>query len=639
MLAWSPDGASIAFEAGGATGNDLLVYSTTSDRASRVVSWTTPQRYFRDHPDLRWSLDGNSVIYSEGGSYYRVVSTGGTPELLIAPPTGAGFAQLSPDQSKISYIMDGDIWMQSIHGGEPMRLTRDEKFLEDKVDYFTRLLQWPQWSPDSSTIAFTSTLTEVRVVSLKGETVVSVSSEAGMTFPQIDWSPDSRHLTVSWLSLAYTRKQLVVCDVVTGKTHKVWEETDDKWVSEHYFRDYRVAWSTDGGRFAFISGKSGWKHAYIVDVDDGMVRELTEGPCDVDRCVWSPDDRYLLVVSNEGNLQQWLPWMIPVEGGSPRPLVNRTGVSSLPQFSPDGRRLAFVFSDTDNPSGLFITTTKDGGQPTLCYRSLPEELREQGIGHIEAVSFPSADGTRVPATLYTPPGFDSDKHYPALVIMYGHWLQLASLGWGGVGSAPLVAYLVHQGYVVLKVDPRGSEGYGDAYAKSYFHEAAGRQVEDMVAAAEYLKSSGFVSPNGVAIYSRSYGGYLAVETVLRAPQAYAACVADAGVYDLPKYWDPNSAYTRIRFGSPDQEHYPLVEKSPVRLAGNLQAALYLFHGTGDFNVPISQTEAMVKALMEAHKEFEYMAYPGEPHDWESPFVIRDHVLRVERYLDEHLRHP
>lgn len=197
-------------------------------------------------------------------------------------------------------------------------------------------------------------------------------------------------------------------------------------------------------------------------------------------------------------------------------------------------------------------------------------------------------------------------------------------------------YLVAKGYLVLLVDPRGSDGYGRKHAQAQYHEGGRKQADDLVAAANYLNSLDYVDPHRLAMFGYSYGGYLVLQTMARSPGVFAAGVSMAPVSEWATYAG-YSTYTDLRFGSPDEDPNPLVEGSPLYKVHNIKGALLILHGTRDFNVPIVSSEVMVSALMQAGKTFEYMAYPGEGHVWVQPATIRDSLLRIERFLNHSMK--
>jgi len=126
---------------------------------------------------------------------------------------------------------------------------------------------------------------------------------------------------------------------------------------------------------------------------------------------------------------------------------------------------------------------------------------------------------------------------------------------------------------------------------------------------------------------------LAVQTVVEASDVFAAGIAVAGVFDWENYGGKYSPYHQLRFGSPDDCPNRIRERSPVNNIDKLKKPILLFHGTGDFNVPIGSSETLVNILLKKKKDFDYVVYPGEPHVWTKPEVWRDFIRRTELFLD------
>jgi dipeptidyl-peptidase-4 len=653
-VAWSPDGQYIAYQVTGGAGSEIYLYSVVDKTTTTLVPHIPPYRYYKDTVDLRWTSDGQRVVYTTGRDFYTIRLTGGEPELLISGTLAGELVQLSPRQDKISFIRDGELWIQDVAGGLPRQLTRGERFLADDSDLFRRLYQWPQWSPDEAMIVYlapTERSVKVVLISIEGE-------EMGHVVPEEDiwgqthtvWSPDGRRIAVSRLSHDFRHKRLTIYDVERGTERELWLDSDDRWVDHNVNASFKVAWSHDGDRIAFLSNRDGWRHLYVAAVDTGDVRQMTDGDYELFWCGWSPDDEEILYISSQGHRQQWLQWAVPADDGPARQLVTGPGSCSSAyllrslkgapaQPSPDGKKLVYSFSDPDEPFGLWMMETRGPAprsKPIQVYSGLPEGMDAANWAHMEAVTFQSADGTIVPAALVTPHALRTDREHPALVHMYGGWGQMATLGWGLLFKSTLFNYLANQGYVILIVDPRGSEGYGDAYAKALYREGGGVQVQDLVAGARYLAGLGYVDPESIGIFGHSYGAYLAVQTMVQAPDVFAAGIALAGVFDWATYGGYGT-YTRIRFGTPDDSPNLLRARSVIEHVGALEGALLVVHGSGDFNAPIAGSEALVNALLKAGKEFDYMVYPGEPHSWVKPEVHRDFFARTERFLDRYLR--
>jgi dipeptidyl-peptidase-4 len=255
---------------------------------------------------------------------------------------------------------------------------------------------------------------------------------------------------------------------------------------------------------------------------------------------------------------------------------------------------------------------------------------------IEPVHFPASDGLEVRAALLTAPTLDRTRQNPALVFAYGAWDMEAQLGWEFGPKNLLFNYLTQNGYVVLIVDPRGSEGYGDAYSKGQYREGGRKQSDDLVAGAAFLSSLGWVDKRRIALFGYSYGGYMVLQTMQRSPGVFAAGISMAPVTEWNAY-AAGSPYANARFGTPDMVPNPLLEASPLYSAARLEGELLILHGTKDFNVPIVFSEMYITALMKLGKKFEYMAYPNEAHVWTRPETIRDFMHRMARFLDNSMK--
>jgi dipeptidyl-peptidase-4 len=657
-IAWSPDGTHIAFQVKNFMGNEIHVYCPHEAKVKKLVSDIPPYGYLEvttyqnPEPLLRWTSDGQRIIYTTGKDLYSVPLQGGEPDLLFESPKKAKLIQISPDIKHVSYIKKGELWVQSLEGGESRQLTNKAGFLTVDYQRFSRLIQWPQWSPDGSKIAclwpHKGTM-KVGIVSIQdGETTWLIPEETLWGFLILRWSPDSSRIAVSMLSADFKRKELVVHSATGDSSHTIWKDSHDKWVSHNIDPNFGVSWSHDSSRLAFLSNRDGWKHLYVSDAEGNTVKQLTKGNFKNYLCFWAPGDEDIFFVSNKGNHHQRLIWAIPSDGGEVRQITKNIGVClgnvagrgwALPHFSPNGEKIVYTFTDPSEPPGLWVSQISGAAGPEQFYSSLPEDQRNKIKTQMKPVSFLSSDGTRIPAVLLTTKDLNQNEKHPALIYMYGGWGQNALLGWALEIKTLLFSFLAHKGYVILIVDPRGSEGYGEDLAKGLYLEGGGKQVDDLVAGAQYLGDLGFVDPMGIGIFGHSYGSYLAVQTMVQAPDSFAAGIAQAGVYDWVALGGDGGAYVRLRFGTSKDTPNLLKERNPINYIEKLRGKILVVHGSGDYNAPMTESEKLVNALMMADKEFDYMVYPQEPHGWIKPEIKKDFFKRVARFLDRYLRRP
>ncbi|MBM4187187.1 MAG: S9 family peptidase [Gemmatimonadetes bacterium] len=646
--AWSRDGRVIAYHVSSSFADEIRLYDVAArtttvllarPREDRELDGTTATGRYFGGEGLRWTPDGREVVFREGDTYFAVGRDGGAPRVLASAELLGDMAQLSPDQKWLSFIRDGDIWVQPVAGVAPRRLTTGQRFSVTDGTRFNRLFQWPPWSPDSRRIAFLTPAARgfaVGVVEVETGRVTRISPAediAGMVIGE--WSPNGQRLAISRLSEDFRRKELLLGDVSGGTPRVLWTDTDDRWVDHNINPGFRVAWAPDGQRLAFLSNRTGWAHGYLASVAGGEPAPLTGGDYEVSSLSWLPGGD-LLALTSQGDLHQRRPWRRPAAGGQATLLGSAPGVYDVVAHSPDASRLLVALSGPEEPPGLWLLDARTAGPPQRVYASLPEGMTDGDFARIEATRFTSPDGMTIPAVLMLPKGLDRSRRHPALITMYGGWGQQATLGWGAGLTHEFLQWLVRSGYVVMVVDPRGSEGYGAGLAKGLYREAGGKQSEDMVAAARHLSSLGYVESRAIALYGGSFSGWLTAQTMVHTPGVFGAGIAAA-----PSGWaigDPrmHGTYWRIRLGAPGDTPDLTVERNPITHIDRLDAPLLVLHGTADINVPIAAAERLVRALIRAGKDFDYMVYPGEPHSWTRTDTKLDSFRRMKRFLDRAL---
>jgi dipeptidyl aminopeptidase/acylaminoacyl peptidase len=210
-------------------------------------------------------------------------------------------------------------------------------------------------------------------------------------------------------------------------------------------------------------------------------------------------------------------------------------------------------------------------------------------------------------------------------------------------------YLLHQGYLILSVDYRGSSGYGRRYEEaSYMYLCVG-DLADVVAGADFLNGLGCVDPDSIGIFGLSYGGYLTLGALTKYPLIFAVGINIAGVYDWIQYaeWIDRAyvgapwygAFARLggskKAANADAWH----NASPRNFINQLQRPLLNLMGTADANVDYAQIEAIVSDCVELRKDFSMMSYPNETHVFTHRATWVDAFTRIESAFERYLKKP
>ena len=250
--------------------------------------------------------------------------------------------------------------------------------------------------------------------------------------------------------------------------------------------------------------------------------------------------------------------------------------------------------------GRLVRTLEDNA-------ALRTKLDELQVPVKEFFRFATSEGVELNGYMVRPNGFDSSRRYPVLMTQYsGPGSQQAAdrwtIGWEDV--------LVQQGYIVACVDGRGTGFRGEEFKKCTYGELGKYETVDQIEAARYLASLPYVDPDRIGIYGWSYGGFMALNCILKGNDVFRAAIAVAPVTSWRFY---DTIYTEIYNGLPQDNPSGYDDNSPIHFADRLKGKLLIAHGTGDDNVHIQNTYEMITKLVEYDKPFELYVYPDRNH--------------------------
>ncbi|HET8539390.1 MAG TPA: alpha/beta fold hydrolase [Anaeromyxobacter sp.] len=204
---------------------------------------------------------------------------------------------------------------------------------------------------------------------------------------------------------------------------------------------------------------------------------------------------------------------------------------------------------------------------------------------------------------------------------------------------PEVQLLASAGYAVLRVNYRGSHGYGDAYEEAGYGRWGDRVVQDVVDATRWAVRKGFADPDRICAYGASFGAYASLQAAILAPDLFRCAVGFAGVYDLTRMswtgdipWTHHGrGYVRRAIGT---DEAALKAASPVYNANKLRARVLLVHGEEDQRAPLAHAERMRKALVEAGRPPGWLVEPREGHGFYDETARERMWTRVLAFLAE-----
>jgi dipeptidyl-peptidase-4 len=187
-------------------------------------------------------------------------------------------------------------------------------------------------------------------------------------------------------------------------------------------------------------------------------------------------------------------------------------------------------------------------------------------------------------------------------------------------------YLASRGFAVLKVDNRGSARRGLAFEAAIRGNFGDVEVRDQVDGVGWLRERG-IAGDRAGIYGWSYGGYMALMCLAKAPEVFQAGVAGAPVTSWDGY---DTGYTERYMSTPQENPEGYRQSSVLTHAEKIRGKLLIVHGMLDENVHFRHTARLADALSRANRPYELLPYPNERH---MPRSEKDRLAMESRIVE------
>lgn len=267
-------------------------------------------------------------------------------------------------------------------------------------------------------------------------------------------------------------------------------------------------------------------------------------------------------------------------------------------------------------------------------KEIPSEQMSQSF----PFSFEASDGELIPGYITFPSHIPETQNVPLVTLVHGG--PIARNYWE---FSRRVQLLASQGYAVLRINFRGSDGYGSKFRGMSRKQWGTRIQQDIIEGTQFVIESGGIDKDKVCIMGGSFGGYSAVMSATITPELFKCIVANVGVYDLElmfeqgdiqKYLLYGKAYLTEQLGS---DTAVLRAQSPVNHVNKLKAPLFLAHGGEDNRVPISHGYALKEALDKHEKPYVWFYTERAGHGFFEEESRTAYFEAVSEFLKEHLQ--
>jgi dipeptidyl aminopeptidase/acylaminoacyl peptidase len=446
--------------------------------------------------------------------------------------------------------------------------------------------------------------------------------------------------------------RLYLLSVATGKLTPVPIEPD--------VRD--ASWSGDSSKLLVLAdGMNGASDlgpamsSWLVNISDSSQPEkLAELPSTIETAAWSPDGKsiaYLAQAKHDAppgyadlylydttaktthNLSDGLKGS--VGRGLPVPLVDGSVVQPIEsgfhgkvaRFSPGAAEpetltlqpssVSAVVTNAQHTGWLFLGS--GGGSPPQLYytadlKSAPTLVKTPQLTPEHMLSVApkqlqwKSDGLTIDGRLYLPPEA-AKQHVPLIVEVHG-----GPLGAYSDAHAPWIDFLLGHGWAVLRTNPRGSSGYGAAFAAANKNDLGGGDYRDIMAGVDAVLKTEPIDSNRMALMGYSYGGEMAAFVEGKTTR-FKAIVSGAPVIDQHSEYGTESSswYDRWYFGKPWEHPEDAWRQSPLAAAGKAKTPFLLLQGESDTTDPLGQSKEMYRALRQMGVPVDLVTYPRDDH--------------------------
>jgi len=579
----------------------------------------------------RWSPDSKTLAFTsardEKPQIYlmRIAEPGGEPRALTSLPNGANSPTWSPDGSHIAFLagMNADGRAKEDRGEEDPKPVdkldgkhRKERREHDETKRFDPcIVQRLPYRTGTSFI--TDHFQQIYVI----PTAENPEKDAGKPHRLTDvdadhnppqWTPDGEHVLTArmgdpsgdepwrWSNLYRIRVADASSEQLTDETYSSFTPSaspDGNWIA--YIRFPRERLSERIARLTIIPAAGGEPGDLNLAFDRN-----------IDDFRWMPNSTGLIFTAlDDGNIEIC---KVSLENGRIEKIVS--GNQHVESFDiANDAGIAYIVSTPANPTELFWQDFSVDAPAQMTH--VNERFLESVIvQETHEFRWKSPSGEDIQGWYLLPVNYQEGKQYPLVFNIHGG----PHVMWG-----PGMKSMWHEwqfnaarGYVVFYANPRGADGYGEAFQMALHGAWGDVAYEDLMAGIDALLERGFVDPKRMAVSGGSYGGYMTAWIVGHSDR-FASAAALRGVYNLlgfPGTTDIPSFIATEMGVEPWEDPMFLWKHSPLAYAHQIKTPLLIIHSENDYRVPISEGEQLFAFVRRSGGTVKLVRYPREGHE-------------------------
>lgn len=594
--------------------------------------------------------------YDTRGDYYVLDTQSGKMQQLGKkfPESTLMFAKFSPDGTKVAYVSQNNVYVETISDGTITALTVDgsDIIINGTFDWVYEeefgCRDGFRWSSDSQYIAYwqsdtsgtgwfdiinnvdsiyptiqrfpypkagtTNSAVKVGYVSVNGgaTTWVNLPGDSRNNYiPRMEFIPGTNELFIQQMNRPQNTNKVWVSKIGDSKPMNIFTDMDKAWVNTNN----NVLWFKDNQYFTWVSERDGWRHLYLVSRDGKQIKLVTDASMDYENEVGVDIKKGVVYfIGTLDNYTQRYLYQAKLFGDGKVERVSPLNESGQHRYmmSPTGKWAVHTFSNAQTPPVIdmvsfpghkTVRVMTDNAEAKKQYKSLglnPKEFVKTKSGNLE-----------LDAWMIKPINFDASKKYPVIIEVYG---EPASSTVQDVWSGGDLweQYLANLGYIVISIDNRGANvPRGREWRKCIYGEVGTFASEDQARGIQELgRQYSFIDMSRIGITGWSGGGSQTLNCMFRYPDVFNTGIAVAFVVDQRLY---DTIYQERYMNTPQNNPEGYRKGSPITYVSGLKGNLLLMHGTGDDNVHYQNCEILVNELVRNGKIFSQISYPMRSH--------------------------
>ncbi|WP_420576080.1 S9 family peptidase [Ekhidna sp.] len=640
--------------------NKVIKYSVrTGDEVETIVDGNSldleiDSYSFSDDESLVLLMTDRKSIYRRSYTAVFYLYNRSTNSVQKLSDGRQSYATISPDNSKVAFTRDNNLFYVDIESNEETAVTTDGKFnyiINGSTDWVYEeelyLTQAFSWSPDSKRIAYYrfdesdvreynmqkwnegalypedyrykypkagegNSVVEIYLYELgsKKKVKADIGEETDIYIPRIYWTKNPELLAIQRLNRLQNRLDILHVNAKNGESNTILTDESTTYIDFTFCDD--LTYLDNGTQFLYSSEQDGYKHFYLYNMDGSLENQITKGSFEASDLVGlDQQKKKLYYMSTEDSPLERHLYVVSLSGKGKKKLTDKAGISTV-DMSDDCSFYMNYFSSADTPMTVSLYQTSGNKLIKVMEdnQELAQKVKEYGFAEKEFFQLTIETGSTLSGFFLKPSDFDENKKYPLLIYQYsGPGSQNVSNRWGG-SHFIWHQYLAQEGYIVAVIDTRGTGYRGEAYKKLTYKQLGKYETEDLIFSAKTLGAYDFIDQDRIGIWGWSYGGYMSSLAILKGNDVFKAAIAVAPVTTW-RYYD--TIYTERYLQRPQDNPSGYDDNSPNSHAEKLKGNFLLVHGTGDDNVHFQNAVALQDELLNAGKQFDSFYYPDRAH--------------------------